>query len=132
MLFLKKKMLYRKRGSLTCSEVDLIELTRIAKSRTEEQRHVQRANIFLGYMDGKSISSIASEVGLTRQSVYEAIDKALAFGQIAALDDLTGRGAPAEISDEDKAWVLIRDLPITKGARPCERIVDNKSFGWTY
>lgn len=99
-------MAYKNRSTITCSESERIELQKLAKSRTAEKRHVQRAKIFLGYMEGKSVASIATEVGLTRQSVYEAIDKALAFGPTAALDDLSGRGAPAEITDEDKAWVL--------------------------
>jgi transposase len=99
-------MTYKNRSALICGEAEKAELQRLVKSRTAERRHVQRAQIFLGYMEGKSISGIATEVGLTRQSVYEAIDKALAFGPIEALSDLSGRGAPAEITDEDKAWVL--------------------------
>lgn len=99
-------MVYKKRGCIICSEADKVELQRLAKSRTAEKRHVQRAKIFLGYIGGESVARIAKEVGLTRQSVYEAIDKALVFGPIVALNDLSGRGAPAEITDEDKAWVL--------------------------
>jgi len=57
-------------------------------------------------MNNKSVSEIARSVGLSRESIYSNIDKALAFGPIAALDDLPGRGVSAEISDEDKAWVV--------------------------
>lgn len=84
----------------------MAQLEKIAKSKTEEKRRVQRATIFLRHNEGVPTSRIAGEIGLSRQSVYESIDKALAFGPIAALKDLSGRGAPAEITDDDKAWVL--------------------------
>lgn len=99
-------MVYKKRGSLAYTGAEKEQLIRISKSHTSEQRHVQRARIFLSYMEGKPIAEIAKEVGLSRQSIYEAVDKAIAFGPLAALNDLSGRGAPAEITDDDKAWVL--------------------------
>ena len=99
-------MTYKKRGKLQCSEKELKRLEKISKSKTQEFRKVQRSTIFLMYMNNKSVSEIARSVGLSRESIYSNIDKALAFGPIAALDDLPGRGVSAEISDEDKAWVV--------------------------
>jgi transposase len=99
-------MAYKKRGKLICSEKDKEQLVKISKSRAEEFRKVQRANIFLLYMDNTSVAQISKSVGLSRESIYSNIDKALAFGPIAALEDLSGRGINAEISDEDKAWVI--------------------------
>lgn len=101
-----KTMIYKKRGLLDCDTPCRATLERIVKSKRAEKRHVQRATIFLRYMDGVRINAIAKEVGLSRQSVYEAIDKALIFGPLEGLKDLSGRGAPARISEEDKAWVL--------------------------
>ena len=99
-------MAYKKRGKLICSEKDKEQLVKVSKSRAEEFRKVQRANIFLLYMDNTSVAQISKAVGLSRESIYSNIDKALAFGPIAALEDLSGRGINAEISDEDKAWVI--------------------------
>jgi len=99
-------MAYKKRGKLICSGKERDQLEKISKSKTQEFRKVQRSAIFLMYMDNKPVSEIARSVGLSRESVYSNIDKALAFGPIAALDDLSGRGVSAEISDEDKAWVV--------------------------
>ena len=99
-------MAYKKRGKLIFSDKDKEQLTMISKSKTQEYRRVQRAKIFLMYMDEKPVSEIAKSVGLSRESVYANIDKALAFGPISALKDLSGRGVSAEISDEDKAWVV--------------------------
>lgn len=98
-------MSYKKREQLTCSDKDKTKLLVISKSKTEEVRKVQRAKILLLYMDRVSIPTIGKQVGLSKVSVYDCIDKALSFGVIAALDDLSGRGIPAEISDEDHSWV---------------------------
>ncbi len=99
-------MAYKKRSKLICSDKDKGQLTMISKSKIQEFRRVQRAKIFLMYMDKRPVSEIAKSVGLSRESIYANIDKALAFGPISALKDLSGRGVSAEISDEDKAWVV--------------------------
>ncbi len=99
-------MAYKKRGKLICSEKEKELLVKISKSKTEAYRKVQRAKIFLLYMKNTSIAEISKAVGLSRESVYSNIDKALAFGPIAGLEDLAGRGINAKISDEDKAWVI--------------------------
>jgi transposase len=99
-------MAYKKRINIVCSEKDKAILEKISRSKTEEFRKVQRANIFLLYMKNASVAQISKAVGLSRESVYSNIDKALAFGPVAALEDLSGRGLNAEISDEDKAWVI--------------------------
>ncbi len=99
-------MSYKKRGHLICPEKDKIQLVTISKSKTEEFRKVQRAKIFLLYINNLPVSQISKTVGLSRESVYSNIDKALAFGAIAGLEDLSGRGIKAEINDEDKSWVI--------------------------
>lgn len=99
-------MAYKKRSNLICSEKDKELLIKVSRSKTEEFRKVQRANIFLLYMTNTSVAQISKVVGLSRESVYSNIDKALAFGPVAALEDLSGRGLNAEISDEDKTWVI--------------------------
>lgn len=103
---LKNYMAYKKREGLTCSEKEREQLVKISKSKTKEFRKVQRAKIFLLYMDNTPVIQISKTVGLSRESIYSNIDKALAFGPIAGLGDLSGRGVSAEINDEDKAWVV--------------------------
>ena len=99
-------MAYKKRSNLICTENEIKQLIKISKSKTEEMRKVQRAKIFLLYMENTPVAKIAKKVGLSRESIYANIDKALAFGPIAGLADLSGRGVRAIISDEDKAWVI--------------------------
>lgn len=57
-------------------------------------------------MDGLPINEIAGRLKITRKTVYNAIDKALGVGPIAALGDLSGRGVKAVIGDDAKSWVL--------------------------
>ena len=97
---------YKKRGTLSCTDKEKEQLEKISRSKSEEYRKVQRARIFLLYMEHTPVAQISKEVGLSRESVYSALDKAFAFGPIAGLKDLSGRGASPEISDEDKAWVI--------------------------
>lgn len=99
-------MAYKKRGLLSYTEIEKHQLIKISKSKTKEYRKVQRAKIFLLYMEGTAVAKISKDVGLSRESVYSNIDRALAFGPLAALKDLSGRGINAKISDEDKAWVI--------------------------
>jgi transposase len=97
---------YKKRGNLMCTEKEKEQLEKISKSKSEEYRKVQRARIFLRYMEHTPVAQISKEVGLSRESVYSALDKAFAFGPIEGLKDLSGRGAKPKITDEDKAWVI--------------------------
>lgn len=99
-------MAYKKRGSLQCTDAQKVQLEKISRSHIEQKQRVQRAIIFLRYMEKVPVAQIAKEVGLSRQRVYASIDKALAFGPITALEDLSGRGAPAVIMDDAKAWVV--------------------------
>ena len=99
-------MAYKKRGKLICTEDEREQLVKISKSKIMEMRRVQRAKIFLLYMDSIPVAQIAKKVGLSRESIYANIDKALAFGPLIGLSDLSGRGIQSMISDEDKAWVI--------------------------
>ena len=52
------------------------------------------------------IKEIAIKLNITRNTVYTCIDKALGFGPITALEDLSGRGVKAVISEDAKSWVI--------------------------
>jgi transposase len=90
--------------SVTEDEAELIEST--AGSRTEPQRRVERARILVGFRSGRSISQIAAEVGTTRDTVYKCVDKGLAMGVAAALEDLPHSPKEPVITPEAKAWVI--------------------------
>lgn len=63
------------------------ELERLARSRTEQARLVQRAQIVLGLAEGRRPSHVAAEVGVGRMAAYEWLHRFNAEG----LDGLTDR-----------------------------------------
>lgn len=81
-------------------------LSLLAHSRTEPAQRVHRAQILLAYAAGESIHAMARRLGTNRPKIERCINKALQIGPLAALEDLPGRGKPAAISAEARAWVV--------------------------
>lgn len=94
------------RPKISVSEKEKSELTRISKSKTLPHREVIRSAILLKYMENQTITSIANECNTNRPLVERCIDKAIAYGAMAALKDLPGRGVKPTITDDAKSWVL--------------------------
>ena len=78
----------------------------MARSRTHPVRAVQRAHILLAYADQTPIADIARLANTTRMTVYKCLDKALAMGWEAGLQDLYHRPKAPVITPEAKAWVV--------------------------
>jgi transposase len=81
-------------------------LKTLAHSRTEPAQRVERAQILLAYAAGESINAMARRLGTNRPKIERCVNKALQIGALAALEDLPGRGKPATISAEARAWVV--------------------------
>lgn len=94
------------RAKLLLSEPDAIWLRHLAQSRTAAAAQVQRAQILLRYSQGETVSAIAAALRSNRPKIERCLSKALELGVRAALQDLPGRGRPARINDEEKAWVV--------------------------
>jgi transposase len=95
-----------RRKALTLSSQMREDLLRVSNSRTAAASSVQRAKILLFYGDGRRISDIVREMGVTRPLAERCIDKALTFGPLQALRDLPRTGHPTITGDDAKAWVL--------------------------
>jgi len=91
---------------LALSEDDRHLLEQVRDSRSEEIRRVERARIILTYAEGPSVASIARAVAVSAHTVYRCVRKALAFGPLAALEDLQRSGRPCRITPEARAWVV--------------------------
>lgn len=89
---------------ITVGELELIQA--IANSRTQPLRKVIRAKILFRYQAGQTISQIAAGVAICRDTVYDCIDKALAMGIEAALEDLPHSPKDPVITPEAKGWVI--------------------------
>ena len=91
---------------LALSAEQLAELRQLSQSRTASVREVQRARILCRYHGGETITAIARAIKMTRKSVRKWIDKALAMGAEAALQDAYHRPRAPVITEEARAWVI--------------------------
>ena len=91
---------------LELSEEDRQYFESLLRSRTSQAQLVQRARILLLKSEGNPIDVIADKVGVSRNSVLLCLEKCRNGGAENALSDAPGRGRNAEITDEEKAWVL--------------------------
>ena len=78
---------WRQAIELAIGEKDLAALSAIARSRTEPASRVERARMLLAYRDDPSFFAVAQDMGVHHQTVQRCVERALAYGPIAALDD---------------------------------------------
>lgn len=96
----------RKASTITLSNDDRSYLELQTRARTIQAQTVNRARILLLKADGTSIDDIADKVGMNRKSVMLCINKYLEGGVENALFDAPGRGRNAEITDDEKSWII--------------------------
>lgn len=96
----------RKASSITLTAEDRNYLETQTRARTIQAQTVNRARILLLKADGCSIDDIADKVGINRKSVMLCLKKYADGGVENALFDAPGRGRNAEITDEEKAWII--------------------------
>ena len=96
----------KKSGAIILTEEERSYLETQMRSRTIQAQTVQRARILLLRADGISIDSIADKVGINRCSVMLCLKKYKEGGIENALFDAPGRGRNAEITDDEKAWII--------------------------
>lgn len=94
------------RPAIQLDTKEVNEVTRIAKSRTEEARKVLRAKIILMNHEGKRDKDIKDTLGVDTNTVRLCLSKCLSLGVEAALSDMARSGAPAEIKQDEKAWII--------------------------
>lgn len=96
----------KKASTITLSSDDRAFLEEQTRARTIQAQTVSRARILLLKADGISIDAIADKVGINRKSVMLCINKYVEGGVENALYDAPGRGRNAEITDDEKAWII--------------------------
>lgn len=82
------------------------QLEAITRTRTLQAQVVSRARILLLKADGDSVDTIAEKVDLNRNSVLLCLKKYNVGGIENAIYDAPGRGHNAEITDEEKSWII--------------------------
>jgi len=91
---------------LTIDDEDMTRLMAVVRSRTEPASRVERARMLLAYRDDPSFFGVGRLLGVHHQTVQRCIERAAAFGPLAALDDSARPGKTATITAEAKAWLV--------------------------
>src|ERR1700680_4842456 len=97
---------WRQAIELSIEESDLAKLVSITRSRTEPASRVERARMLLAYREDPSFFAVGQALGVPHQTVQRCIERALAYGPMAALDDRPRSGKEPTITVEAKAWLV--------------------------
>ena len=99
---------WRRAIELSLRDADTVKLRSIAQSRTEPASRVERARILLAYREDPSFFAVGRALGLHHQTVQRCVERAVAEGPLAALDDRPRPGREPTITLEAKAWLVDR------------------------
>ena len=97
---------WRQAIELALSDEDIAALAAISRSRTDSASRVERARMLLAYRKDPSFFAVGQTMGVHHQTVKRCVERALAHGPMAALDDLPRPGKEPTITAEAKAWVV--------------------------
>src|ERR1700726_1035946 len=97
---------WRRAIELSLGDEDVARLTSVTRSRSEAASRVERARMLLAYREDPSFFAVGQAMGVHHQTVQRCVERALAYGPIAALDDRPRPGREPTITAEAKAWVV--------------------------
>src|SRR6202042_1554536 len=96
---------WRQAIELSIGDEDVARLVTITRSRTEPASRVERARMLSAYREYPSFFAVAHALGVHHQTVQRCVERALAYGPMAALDDRPRSGKEPTITAEAKAWL---------------------------
>lgn len=88
------------------SESEKRELERLSRSRTAAQRHVERAQIILGWLVGQRPAVIAEQVGCNVSTVYYQLHQFNGRG-MAFLEDAPRSGRPLHYDEQQRGQLVV-------------------------
>jgi transposase len=97
---------WRQAIDLAMTDEEIASLRTISRSRTELARRVERAQMLLAYRENPSFFAVGRSLGVHHQKVERCVERALADGPLAALDDRPHPGREPTITPEAKAWLV--------------------------
>jgi transposase len=97
---------WRQAIELAMSAEEIESLRTLSRSRSEPARRVQRARMLLAYRGTPSFYGVGRNLGVHHQTVERCVERALAWGPLAALDDRPHPGKEPTITPEAKAWLV--------------------------
>jgi transposase len=97
---------WRRAVELAVTEEEKATLVALSRSRTEPASRVSRAAMLLAYREHRSFFAVGQRLGVHHQTVQRCVERALAYGALAALDDRPRPGKEPTITPEAKAWLV--------------------------
>ena len=97
---------WRRAMELALSDDEIGTLTALSRSRTEPASRVSRSQMLLAYQETPSFCAVGRMIGVHHQTVERCVERALAYGALAALDDRPRPGKEPTITPEAKAWLV--------------------------
>ena len=97
---------WRQAIELAMKDEDIERLMLISRSRTEAASRVERAQMLLSYRKNPSFFAVGQRLGVHHQTVQRCVERAVAYGALAALDDRPRPGKEPMITPEAKAWLV--------------------------
>src|ERR1700733_4517485 len=97
---------WRRAIELSLGDAEVERLRSIAQSRMEAANRVERARILLAYREDPSFYAVGQALGLHHQTIQRCVERAVAEGPMAALDDRPRPGREPTLTFEGKAWLL--------------------------
>ena len=100
-------MARRRQGvELAMTGEDIETLTALSRSRNEPASRVSRVAMLLAYRERPSFFAVGQRLGVHHQTVQRCVERALAYGPRAALDDRPRPGKEPVITAQAKAWLV--------------------------
>jgi transposase len=97
---------WRHAVELALTDEEIKSLGAIARSRSDPARRVERARMLLVYRENFSFFAVGQRLGVHHQTVERCVERAVAYGPLAALDDRPRPGKEPTITLEAKAWLV--------------------------
>src|ERR1700752_5133700 len=97
---------WRRAIELAMTDEEIATLAALSRSRTELASRVSRAQMLLAYRENPAFCPVGQRPGVHHQTVQRCVERALADGPLAALDDRPRPGKEPTITPEAKAWLV--------------------------
>src|SRR5512133_820970 len=97
---------WRQAVEVAMTDEEIGSLTVLSRSRTEPASRVERAQMLLAYRENPSFFAVGQRLGVHHQTVQRCVERAVAYGPLAALDDRPRPGKEPTITPEAKAWLV--------------------------